>query len=114
MKWRTTYNIDADDCIFSCENLIENKMEEICTKFDIPKDEIARYFSDLIVDIKYEIENIEAEEVLLEDFDEEDMEEFLSERGYFIMKTNSLKIDEKVQAFLEKLKNDPYGPMIIL
>lgn len=94
------------------------KIEEILNGLNIPKEyyqKIDEIRWDLDLNIESIIENdVDNDPVNFEDLDSEDMEEELKERGYFVLRATSLNERYKVEAFLEALKKNPYGPMKIM
>lgn len=103
-----TYSVKRD-----FERAISKIFEQISKNLGVDEEFLEEYEEQVISE---GIEAIDDVEIVMEldEFDEEDIEEHLKECGYFVIKCHSINEQYKIEAFLQKLKNDPYGPMIIL
>lgn len=91
-------------------SILFGKYVEDFSLFDNMKRELNNEIYEAIQEVEDECESIQ-----LEDFEDWEIEKYLTLKGYYLIENcPSLKERYKIEAFMEKLRNDPYGPMIIM
>lgn len=100
----------------NCKVYIEKEFKNLCKERGLIYDSFNEFIENLLEHIEVEIDSIEESECdcSLDDYHNWELTDRLKDEGYVIINAPSLKERYKIEAFMEKLKNDPYGPMIIL
>lgn len=97
----------------NCEHHIYNCFESLAKQYNIPEEDWKTRAKTCYHRVEEEIDDMECD-CSIEDYDSWELVDQLETDGFVCLEAMSIREMEKVEAFIEKMRENPYGKMIII